>query len=503
MRERTGSARRRASGRARRTAALAAIGVTAGAGLLVFASTPSGAPEAVAVSATLDLRHPGRPVPRSFNGLSFELTSLREIARFWRRGNMVALLRSLGPGVLRFGGASADTRIAWTDRATPLPQWASTGLEAGDLRELKPLADRTGWRIMLTIGLAHFDVRAAAREAAAAKAALGGSLAGIELGNEPNSYAEHGLRTLPWRFPQYAGEARAYWRAIAKAAPGIPLVGPDVSGSRIFKRWGRAEARRLHPAVLTAHHYPLGCRQVPAPTIEALLSPHVRGLEGASVARFMAVSHASATPFRLDEANTVSCGGVSGVSDTFASALWATDYSARAMAAGMAGVNLHGNPANCAGYTPLCAPTSQGLLRGELRAQPEWYALLLDRALIGDRPVRTIVSGEGGANLDLTALQSRDGSLHVVVVDDDPLEDPPTVVSLHVGKRFGAASLLALTAPSPAAESGVKLGGGTVAGDGRWHQPAALPHSANHGGTVKVELAPSSAMLLTFAPTRG
>jgi len=484
-------------------AALAAVGAAAGAGLLVFASTPSGTPDAVAVSAAIDARHPGRPVPRSFNGLSFELTSLREIARLWRSGNMVELLRSLGPGVLRFGGASADTRIAWTDAATPLPQWASAGLEARDLRELKRLAERSGWRVLLTIGLAHFDARAAAREAVAAKAALGGTLAGFELGNEPNSYAEHGLRTLPWRFPQYAGEARTYWRVIAKAAPGIPLLGPDVSGSRIFKRWGRGEARRLHPAVLTAHHYPLGCLQVPAPTIEALLSPHVRGLETVSVRRFMAVAHASAIPFRLDETNTVSCGGARGISDTFASALWATDYIARAMAAGMAGVNLHGNPANCAGYTPLCAPTPERLLSGKLRAQPEWYALLLDMALIGDRPVRTIVSEQGRGNLDLTALQSGDGRLHVVVVDDDPPEDPPTVLSLNVGRRFGAASLLALTAPSPAAESGVKLGGRTVAGDGRWHQPAALPQSPNHRGIVKVQLAPSSAMLITLASTQG
>jgi hypothetical protein len=296
---------------------------------------------------------------------------------------------------------------------------------------------------------------------------------------------------------------RAYWRAIGKAAPGVPLFGPDVSGSRIFKRWGRGEARRLHPAVLTAHHYPLGCRQVPAPTIEALLSPHVRGLEAVSVRRFMAVAHASATPFRLDEANTVSCGGARGISDTFASALWATDYSARAMAAGIAGINLHGNLANCAGYTPLCAPTSERLLSGELRAQPEWYALLLDRALIGDRPVRAIVSEQGRGNLDVTALLSGGGRLHVVVVNDDPLGDAPAVVSLHVGRRLGAASLLALTAPSPAAESDVKLGGRTVAGGGGWHQPAALPQSPNRGGIVKVQLPPSSAMLITLASAQG
>ena len=474
-----------------------------GAGLLILASTPNGDPDAAAVSVAIDARHPGGPVPRSFNGLSFELTSLREIARLWRRGNMVALLRSLGPGVLRFGGASADTRIAWTDRETPLPPWASAALEASDLRELKRLADRSGWRVLLTIGLAHFDARAAAREAAAAKAALGSSLAGFELGNEPDSYAEHGLRTLPWRFPKYAGEARSYWQAIAKAAPNVPLLGPDASGSRVFKRWGPGEARRLRPAELTAHHYPLGCLQLPAPTIESLLSAHTRGLEAISVRRFMAVSHASAIPFRLDEANTVSCGGAPGISDTFASALWATDYIARAMAAGMAGINLHGNPANCAGYAPLCAPTPERLLSGALRAQPEWYALLLDRALIGDRPVRAIVSEQGRGNLDLTALQSGGGRLHLVVVDDDPLEDAPTALSLHVGRRFGAASLLALTAPSPAARSGVKLGDRTVAGDGRWDQPAVVPQSPNHGGTVKVQLPPSSAMLITLAPTHG
>jgi hypothetical protein len=117
--------------------------------------------------------------------------------------------------------------------------------------------------------------------------------------------------------------------------------------------------------------------------------------------------------------------------------------------------------------------------------------------------VRTIVGEQGRGNVDLTALQSGDGRLHVVVVDDDPPEDPPAILSLRVGRRFGAASLLALTAPSPAAESGVKLGGRPVAGDGRWHQPTALPHSPNHGGTVKVQLAPSSAMLITLPSTGG
>jgi len=46
---------------------------------------------------------------------------------------------------------------------------------SGELRDLRSLAARSGWRILLTIGLTHYDPRAGAREAAAARTALGGS----------------------------------------------------------------------------------------------------------------------------------------------------------------------------------------------------------------------------------------------------------------------------------------------------------------------------------------
>ncbi len=61
----------------------------------------------------------------------------------------------------------------------------------------------------------------------------------------------------------------------------------------------------------------------------------------------------------MDETNSVSCGGVPGISNTFASALWASAYITQAMAAGTVGVNLQGNPNNCPGYTPICATDPQ------------------------------------------------------------------------------------------------------------------------------------------------
>jgi hypothetical protein len=426
------------------------------------------------------------------------MSSLRHVVRYADRGNMVALLRSLGPGLRRFGGVSADTQVAWTDAATPLPAWSSKAVDAREFRDLRELAARSGWHVLLTIGLAHFDPRAAAREAAAAKRALGGWLIGVELGNEPDAYARHGMRSEPWTFLQYDAQIMTYRRAIEQAAPGLRIIGPDVSGSLIFESWGRAAAIHDRPALLTGHHYPLGCRMTPPPTIARLLSPPIRQAEEASLHRYITVSRRGTIHFRLDEANSVSCGGVAGISDRFASALWAVDYVAHTMVSGVAGINLQGNPANCRGYTPLCAPTPQLLAKGALTARPEWYALLLSKALIGDRPVRTIVS-PSRANVDVVALQSGPGRLHVLIVDDELPGAKRVTVELHVGPHQPA-TVLALTAPSPTATTGIRLGGRAVERDGRWHVPPQRKLRPNRAGVIALDVTPASAMLVTVAP---
>ena len=153
----------------------------------------------------------------------------------------------------------------------------------------------------------------------------------------------------------------AYRAAIEAAAPGVPIAGPDVSGSSAFETWGLGEVVNQPPALLTGHHYPLSCQGPPPPTIERLLSPQIRVLEVLSLQRYLSIAQAGEIPFRLDEANTVSCGGVAGISNTFAGALWAAAYVSQAMSLGAQGINLHGSPTNCLGYTPLCAPTQQAI----------------------------------------------------------------------------------------------------------------------------------------------
>ena len=458
-------------------------------------------PSGDVVRVAVDRAHPGAAVPQDFLGLSFELSALAQLARYGERGNLVALLRSLGPGVLRLGGVSADTRIAWTDALTPRPAWASGVVDVDDLRELGKLAAESGWHVILTLGVAHFEPQAAAREAAAAQAVMGGTLQAIELGNEPNSYAAHDMRPEPWGFSQYETDANAYRSAIEVAAPGIPVAGPDVSGSSAFESWGVGEAIDERPALLTGHHYPLGCAESPAPSIGRLLSPLIRRKEGGSLDRYTAIARAGGIPFRLDEINSVSCGGVAGISNTFASALWATDYLTRAISAGVAGVNLHGAPGNCKGYSPVCAPNAEALSTGELVAQPVWYALLLVRNLLGDRPLpTTVVRTPSHSRIQATGLLEPSGGLDFVLVNEEMLNKPTATVRVRVGTRVKSASEITLNALALAATSGVTLAEREVAPDGSW-SPAPAVRLPSRNGTITLKLAPGSAVLLRSSPS--
>ena len=487
-----------------RDRATAAAGTRAATPVSVAALVAKAMPaSAVPVAVTIDTRHLGSRVPRDFLGLSFEVASLHEIAQYGTRGNLVGLLRSLGSGVLRFGGVSADTRVAWSDGASPAAPWASSLLTPLDLRRLGQLLTASGWRALLTLGLGQFEPQAAASEAATATAQLGRGLAGLEIGNEPDAYMRHALREGAWDFPEYALQARTYLATMRPLTPRLALAGPDVSGSAVFADWGRGEAARLRPRLLTGHHYPLGCHETPSPSIRRLLSSEIRRAEDVSLARYMRVALAARIPFRIDETNTVSCGGRAGISDTFASALWAVSYIARAMAAGVAGINFHGDPGNCAGYAPLCAPTAERLTAGRLSVRPEWYALLLARQLLGDRGLPTRLHagtppGAAAPNLSVTALRAAHGAVHVVVVDDDRPGSRFVVLHLHVGRLYASARELTLTAPSPSSGGGVLLGGRSVSAGGSWSEPARLPAFARRRGVIAVPVAPSSAMLLTL-----
>lgn len=483
-----------------RLAALTVLATSVSA--LAWGGAEASAQSTLPVTVEIDPLTPGAPVPQRFLGLSFEVAALEQLGQDAYRGDLVALLRSLGPGILRFGGITADENVAWTDSETPRPAWASSTIGPAQMSALGVLARRSGWKVLLTVGLAHYEPQAAAREVAEAHRTLGPYLAAVEIGNEPDAYGNHGFRELPWLAQGYQEQVSDYREAIEALTPDVPIAGPDVSGSGAFGEWGDEEALAQKPVMLTGHHYPLGCAQTPAPSIEALLSAAGRGAAATSLSTYLKVADLYGIPMRIDETNTVSCGGVEGISDTFASTLWATGYITQAMAAGAAGINLQGNPTNCTGYTPLCAPDPTAMTEGTLSAEPEWYALLLTKSLIGTRPLPTTISAEGSPNLVAAAFSGPKSSLEFVLVDNEPPGATPLALSLKVGAGMSAAQIQRLTAPSQSATSGVQLAGRTVAANGSWRALTQTESVSASSGTVALELAPNSAALVTVSPPK-
>ena len=330
-------------------------------------------------------RAPGGPVPETFLGLSFESADLHLLARSAQRGNLAALLRSIAPtGVLRIGGTTVDTATAWTTDGARRPAWAAATVTSQDLAALGRLTAATGWDVLLTLNLGHYDPRAAAAETAAAQAALGPHLLGVEIGNEPERFVEHGVRSTGWDSRRYRHQVDEYRRALPG---GVALAGPDAVSLQGSLGWVDREAAWQHPSLLTAHYYPLGRCGAYVPTINALLSPTVRQAETQTLQLADRVQRVTRTPLRIDESNNVACGGQPGVSDRFAAALWATDYLGRAMASQVTGINLHGLLSNPDGYAPIAFRSAAARAAGQLSVNPEFYALLLTSHLLGDRPV--------------------------------------------------------------------------------------------------------------------
>jgi hypothetical protein len=214
---------------------------------------------------------------------------------------------------------------------------------------------------------------------------------------------------------------------------------------------------------VTAHLYPYSaCVKRPSspsyPTVARLLSPGASSGLGKDIAGAVAVAHRAGLKLRLTELNSVTCGGKAGVSNTFATALWAPDALFTLMRAGVDGVNLHVRE-----YA-INAPFS--LNRYGLNPRPLLYGLIMfERTLGADaRLVRLHLSAPRRANLSAWAARVRGDSLHVLLIDKGNR-------NLRVDLRLpatGPATVQRLLAPSASSTSGETLDGQRIGPEGTW-----------------------------------
>ncbi len=242
--------------------------------------------------------------------------------------------------------------------------------------------------------------------------------------------------------------------SFAKGLPG-PLAGP-ADGPPWMADTAEFLAAEPRVKMLTLHRYPLQTCFVPPsspeyPTVAHLLAPEATaGLADGLVAD-VALAHARHLPLRIDEINSVSCGPAPGVSNVFASALWALDMLFEMARVGVDGVNIHTYPG--ATYQPFAfTHTARGW---SASVAPDYYGLLMfaQAAPAGSRLIDTTTTNAEGVTV--WATRGRKGRTRVVLINES--SDRRTIALSSPGGR--PATLERLRAPRLTSTTGVTLGG--------------------------------------------
>lgn len=443
-------------------------------------------------------------VPRSFLGISTEYWTVPVWARRMDLLNRVlSMLRVDGPLRLRIGGDSADHAF-WAP-TRELPEWIFE-LTPSWLKQVGNIVRLSDARLILDLNLVTATPRTAARWAATAEAKLPKrSIVAFEIGNEPDIYNRSswrrtivggGSRPLPPRVTaaSYASAFASYARALMRAAPGVPLLAPALANPQKHAYWVTKLLSAPHPGLrgVTAHRYPYSACSRPGsptfPTVARVLSDNATVGMARTAIRVEHISDRAHLPLWLTEINSVTCGGTPGVSNTFATALWAPDALFELVRAGVESASVH---VRADAINMAFSLTQSGLV-----AHPLLYGMVLFARTLGPgaRLIPLHVPASGSPHLKAWAVQLHGGVVHVLLIDKT---GRPARVWLDL-PATGAGTVQRLLAPSVASTSGVTL-------DGQSLSPQALWHGSRHTETVNkrpggypISLTPYSAALVTL-----
>jgi hypothetical protein len=220
----------------------------------------------------------------------------------------------------------------------------------------------------------------------------------------------------------------------------------------------------------------------------------------------------------MTEGNSCYRGGKPGMSDAFASALWAGDYMLTLASAGCAGVNLHGGSrsklraslgnhmpgelvAGAKGhdtkggyYTPIAGELADGFT-----VRPIYYGMLLANQLAGTNS-RAVSLAAAGVNATAFAGE-KDGELRVAIFNKDGAKDLAVRLRMPPGYKtagYKTAQVWRLSAPALDSTSGVTLAGSQVSRDGDW-SPSRVETAQVAGDGIELQVPRASAALVFLA----
>jgi hypothetical protein len=421
----------------------------------------------------------GPHMPVDFVGLSYEVQQLTDPS-FFAASNigLIGQFKALSPrGVLRLGGNTSE--FAWWKPTpeSPEPEHPQTREVEGEpkaqyyavtpeaVRNLAGFLKAAGWTCLYGIGMGTNTPERAAEEAEFVAKTLGESLQYFQIGNEADLFGHHLRDPKTWSAKTYLQEWLALARAVTSRVPGAKFGMPDVAANvawltEIAELWPAIE-NPPHVTTLTHHYYFGGPATNPEVNISNLLNPATMARVQKTADTATAAANKIGARVRMTEGNTCYRGGKPGVSDVFAAALWAADYSLLLASNNYSGVNLHGGTgksvANSVGgflpgdvllkekgetpeqigihphpfYTPIATFGSQYVM------EPVAYGLKFAGAFGGASFFRgDFTSQLQAAGVDATAYAALlpSGKLAIIILNKDAEKDVDVTVNFGEGR---------------------------------------------------------------------
>jgi hypothetical protein len=485
-------------GLCRRSFAMSGVGAE-----LASTSNPQPVPVGDVVQAELTMSGSKvGTVGAGFVGLSYEKQTLYEPLLTAANTDMVALFKLLGPSVLRVGGNSVDETV-WvaTGKGQTAGQMAPVDVDA-----FAGFLKATGWRCIYGVNLGGSangttSPALAAAEVAYVAKALGNALIGVEIGNECENYRDaDSYYPGNWTVEQFEALWLVYRAAIVDMTPSVKFVGPAAGSNVAGWTLPWAEAVGGSQFGLITQHYYRGPAYTATATVKDLVSYDSVLVD--ELALLKAGSKQVGVPFRIGECNSYYAGGQPGVSDAYASALWAVDMVFQSAIGGAQGVNFQGGDQ---GNYALITDTDC-VVDG---VRPEFYGALL-ATLAGQGTMQGGQLISGGLNVTAYVVQAAGGGLKIIISNKEVAQHMSLQMDLSavVGgslKKVSSATLLAMTqlsagatGPSLSATGGVKIQGSAVGLDGTFTLGKANTLTCK-GNVVSCYVPALSAVVITVA----
>ena len=473
-------------------------------------------------TVTVQTESLGRQIPKDFVGFSLEVSTAGQGLQSFAAGGKTAsrraeyslgsagapnrgffqFMRNLGPGILRLGGNSQDN-TCWNPSAAPHPGLCQGALSTADFRLYSEAAQASGWRLIVGLNLKQNSSEWALKEVTQgiAKEIKPEQVLGLEPGNEPDLFGPPS-RPKTYSPADHVKEFLAYIHALQTnpATGEYPVIGPATCC-----RWRNARdlgtfmdgVGPTNLKLVTVHEYPTTTCNGRKVTVAQLLAADLMTRFNDEARTWVAAARERKLPIALAETNSASCGGMPGVSNAFASALWGLDWLFTNAEDGFTGVNFHiSYRPGGSSYNPVDTYGGTGQ-QYENIARPLYYAMyLFAHSASGQHllPAETQTSANVRAYATTGCATC---AVNVVVINKDAAASGS--VRVHLDTRAGSGQLFLLKAPDLNSPSlAVTYGGGQFDSNGRIAAPHTTQVQANARGDYEFVLPHAAAALLVI-----